>query len=82
MKAREVRFNRTKGSAFGEGETVEYTNPYGEMLAYIDYLQDGTAVATVYKPYKQGCKEYSARPKDAAENIVKRHIAREGYELP
>jgi hypothetical protein len=78
-------FDRLENSTIGPGRSVEYTSPYGETLAYVDYDETrATAQVTVFdnSEWRSGKKDYASRPAANAEAIAHRHVARMGYSLP
>lgn len=69
-----TRFQRIENSTLGQGLTVEYSYA-GEILAYVDYDDDGVeAAVTVFNPYRGGRREYSHRPAARAEAIAIKHV--------
>lgn len=67
------------------GKTTEYTSPYGETLAYIDYSEDRTSAAVTlfnHMEWRSGARNYGPRPAANAEAIATRYINKQGFLLP
>ncbi|ASR80761.1 hypothetical protein SEA_SHADE_56 [Arthrobacter phage Shade] len=85
MKYGTKRYARIENSTLGQGETVEYFDSMGQVIAYVDYNEDGSeAGVKLFAPGStmRGTSNYSQRPADKAEGIVNRHLHKHGYNEP
>ncbi|ALY10323.1 hypothetical protein SONNY_55 [Arthrobacter phage Sonny] len=85
MKYGTKRYARIENSTLGQGETVEYFDSMGQVIAYVDYNEDGSeAGVKLFAPGStmRGTSNYSQRPADKAEGIVNRHLHKQGYNEP
>jgi hypothetical protein len=74
--AQATRFTRWDNT----GESIEYKDSYGHILAYIDYLEDGKAEVDVFDPASNRSRHhYGSRPIVNAEAIVEKHLTKLGY---
>ncbi|QOP66298.1 hypothetical protein SEA_PIPPA_57 [Arthrobacter phage Pippa] len=85
MKYGTKRYARVENSTLGQGETVEYFDSMGQVIAYVDYNEDGSeAGVKLFAPgaTMRGTSTYGKRPADKAEGIVNRHLHKQGYNEP
>lgn len=83
MKFEIAKFDREEYSSDGLGQTARYQDAVSkEMIAYIDYSEDGTqASVSLFAPgtTMRGTARYDLRDAKRAEGIVARHLAKQGY---